>query len=119
MSIYCGSSKSIFMINGVKHRVREIKYDVLNASFAENAATKNSIVTLTAHSTVYVDKINVMDENGKTITLDSATAESRDGIKVWTIQFKVTQSESQTFFVIGYGKNGNTGVSASADLQVI
>ena len=47
--------------------------------------------------------------------LDVKTA---DGKKTWTVQYKITSTGTQSYTIVGYDKDGNSGATATASIKV-
>ena len=55
---------------------------------------------------------------GKKESITVSSVVTADGVKTWTVTFRITTTGTKTFTVYGYGANGETGDTAKATVKV-
>ena len=124
MSLYLGSTQQSLWLNGTRYNVNVLRkqqqegYDVLKAYFTTESIIRSEKATLMVETTVGVETLTMVNKVGKDQTFSIISVELVGGIKVWTVQFRITSTGTQTFTVTGHGADGTTGQTASASIQV-
>ena len=96
----------------------QINYDVIGAEFTKTSMKRNTTATLTITTSEAVENLEITNKAGKQQTFTVESAEDMDGVKTWTVQFKISSMGTQTFTIAGYGANGETGSTTTAAILV-
>lgn len=93
-------------------------YDILSATFTTEKVKRKATVTLEVTTSDAVESLKVQNSAGRDEKITVKSVVSEDGIKTWTLQFKVSSTGTQTYTVTGYGTDGSSGASADATIKV-
>ena len=95
-----------------------VSCDVLSAEFTKESIKRNAKATLEVVTDEAVESLVIKNKAGKEQSFDVKKTTTSEGTKVWTIQYKITSTGTQTYTIEGYDENGNTGATATASIKV-
>ena len=95
-----------------------VSCDVLSAEFTKTSIKRNAKATLEVVTDEAVESLVIKNKAGKEQSFDVKKTTTSEGTKVWTIQYKITSTGTQTYTIEGYDENGNTGATATASIKV-
>lgn len=107
--------KTIEIVEGPSE---EISYDVLSANFTKDSIKRNGKAKLIVTTSIAVETIEIKNKAGRKQSFDVLSVETVDGVKTWTVQYKITSAGTQKYTICGYGADGNTGATATATIKV-
>lgn len=95
-----------------------VSYDVLSAEFTKASIKRNAKAKLIITTDEAVETLQIKNKAGRKQNFDVISTETSDGIKIWTVQYRITSTGTQTYTIAGYDADGNTGATATASIKV-
>ena len=95
-----------------------VSYDVLSAEFTKASIKRNAKAKLIITTDEAVENLQIKNKAGRKQNFDVISTETSDGIKTWTVQYRITSTGTQTYTIAGYDADGNTGSTATASIKV-
>ena len=95
-----------------------MNYDVLSAEFTKTSIKRRSTATLIVTTPESVETLEVKNKAGRIEKVEVVSVETADGVKTWTVQYKITSTGTQSYTVTGYGADGSSGTSVTTTIKV-
>ena len=109
--------KTIETVVGTEEDIT-VSYDVLSAEFTSEKIKRYKTATLVVTTSEAVETLGITNKAGRNQSFTVVSVESVDGVKTWTVQYKITSSGTQKYTVTGYGADGSSGATATASIKV-
>lgn len=93
-------------------------YDVKSAEFTSSSCARNKYAELHVTTTKDVESLEILDKSGNKVNAEADYTDDDNGLRTWTVTFKVTLIGNQKYTVTGYSTAGTAGASQTASLKV-
>ena len=93
-------------------------YDIKSAEFTSSSCARNKYAELHVTTTKDVESLEILDKSGNKVNAEADYTDDDNGLRTWTVTFKVTLIGNQKYTVTGYSAAGTAGASQTASLKV-
>ena len=104
--------------NYIKPIADDGDYDIKSAEFTSSTCARNKYAELHVTTTQDVESLEILNKSGNKVNAEADFTDDDNGLRTWTVTFKVTLIGNQKYTVTGYSAAGTAGASQTVSLKV-